>query len=45
MLISGYILGDCIIAYAYIRIYFTRLHILLSGYFLGDCICLYQDIF
>ena len=32
-------------AYAYIRIYFRRLHMLISGYISGVCICLYQDIF
>ena len=43
MLISGYIFQE--IAYAYIRIYFRRLHMLISGYISGDCICLYKDIF
>jgi len=53
--IAGYIFQE--IAYAYIRIYFRklhmliqdiyfrRLHMLISGYISGDCICLYQDIF
>ena len=33
------------IAYAYIRIYFMRLHILISGYISGECIYFYQHIF
>ena len=42
MLISGYILEDCI---CFIRIYFWRLHILISGYISGECIYFYQHIF